>query len=365
VIAIRSLRARLALAFAFAVLATVVLFGSATAVAIYLHDHNERVSYGGSAAEAPGWVGDDLEDAKKLGVQMLLVSPVVVAGAALFGLWLAGRALAPMHEAASRARRALDGQGELRLPVRGLGDEWDELAEVTNELLRAQSQAASQAKAFSANAAHELRTPLTAMLGEVQVALRRERSPAEYRAALAVVEEEARRLARLVEMLLALARTDAGSVDPASIRFDLSRAARLAVDRAIVAHPGADQRIAVRAVPAQAIGDPLLTGRVLDNLLDNALRHGGRGVEIGVESAPGVVRVTVVDDGPGIAPDARPRVFERFSRDGAAGTGFGLGLAIARGLAEAQGGKLWLDEASPRTRFVLELASAPDAGVGA
>jgi len=361
----RTLRGRLAAAFAAAVLGTVLFFGTATAIAILVHDRNERLSFHGDQALAQGWVGDDLEDAKKLGVQMLLVSPVVVAGAALFGLWLAGRALAPMHEAASRARRALDGQGELRLPVRGLGDEWDELAEVTNELLRAQSHAASQAKAFSANAAHELRTPLTAMLGEVQVALRRERSPAEYRAALAVVEEEARRLARLVEMLLALARTDAGSVDPASIRFDLSRAARLAVDRAIVAHPGADQRIAVRAVPAQAIGDPLLTGRVLDNLLDNALRHGGHGVEIGVESAPGVARITVADDGPGIAPDARPRIFERFSRDGAAGTGFGLGLAIARGLAEAQGGKLWLDEASPRTRFVLELASAPDAGVGA
>jgi two-component system heavy metal sensor histidine kinase CusS len=365
VIAMRSLRARLALAFAFAVLATVAIFGTATAFAIYVHDRNERIAYRGDLAEATDWVGDDLEDAKKLGFQMLLMSPIVVAGAALFGLWLAGRALAPMHEAASRARRALDGQGELRLPVRGVGDEWDELAEVTNELLRAQSDAAAQAKAFSANAAHELRTPLTAMLGEVQVALRRERSPAEYRAALAVVEEEARRLAQLVEMLLALARTDAGTLDPASIRFDLARAARLAVDRAIVVHPGADRRIAVRAVPAQALGDPLLTGRVLDNLLDNALRHGGREIEIGLATGPGVARITVSDDGPGIAPDTRVRIFERFSRDGAAGTGFGLGLAIARGLAEAQGGRLWLEEGSPRTRFVLELSSAPDAGATA
>jgi signal transduction histidine kinase len=132
-----------------------------------------------------------------------------------------------------------------------------------------------------------------------------------------------------------------------------------------VAHPGADRRIAVRAAPAQALGDPLLTGRVLDNLLDNALRHGGQAVEIGVEAAPGVVRITVTDDGPGIAPGARARIFERFGRDGAAGTGFGLGLAIARGLAEAQGGRLWLDEASSRTRFVLELAAGSDAGAPA
>jgi signal transduction histidine kinase len=129
-----------------------------------------------------------------------------------------------------------------------------------------------------------------------------------------------------------------------------------------VAHPGADRRVSLRAIPAQALGDPLLTGRVLDNLLDNALRHGGQGVEVGVEAGPGVARITVTDDGPGIAREARARIFERFSRDGEAGTGFGLGLAIARGLAEAQGGRLWLDEASPRTCFVLELASATDAG---
>ena len=356
----RTLRGRLAAAFAAAVFGTVLFFGTATTIAIYAHDRNERITFGGGAAEAQGWVGDDLQDAFKLGVAMLIVSPLAAMGAGLFGLWLAGRALAPMHEAAARARRALNGDGELELPVRGIGDEWDELAEVTNELLRAQAHAESQAKAFSANAAHELRTPLTAMLGEVQVTLRRDRNADEYRAALLVVEEEAQRLGRLVEVLLALARADAGTLNPATIRFDVARAARLAADRAIVAHKGADRRVALRLVPATALGDPLLTGRVFDNLLDNALRHGGEHVEIAVAATPDWVRVTVSDDGPGIPPSIRDRVFERFSREGAPSTGFGLGLAIAQALAEAQGGHLSLDEGAGGARFVVDFPTAPD-----
>ncbi len=359
----RTLRARLAAAFAVAVLGTVVVFTAATTVAIWVHDHNERVSFGGTDAEAKGWVGDDLQDAKKLGIAMLVVSPVAVAIAAVFGLWLATRALAPMHEAAARARRALAGDGELQLPVRGIGDEWDELAQVTNQLLRAQANAAAQAKAFSANAAHELRTPLTAMLGEIQVTLRRDRSSEDYRATLQVVEAEVRRLTRLVEMLLALARADAGTLNPAAIRFDLARAARLAADRAVVAHAGADRRLALRLAPATAHGDPLLTGRVLDNLLDNALRHGGEHVEIALVPAPDLIRVAVSDDGPGVPASIRDRVFERFSREGAPSTGFGLGLSIARALAEAQGGRLTLDEGHRGARFVLELpAAAEDPG---
>jgi len=356
----RTLRGRLAAAFAAAVLGTVLFFGTATAIAIFVHDHNERVSFTGNAAQAKGWVGDDLEDGKKLGIAMLIVSPIAVVVAGLFGFWLAGRALAPMHEAAARARRALRGDGELELPVRGIGDEWDELAQVTNELLRAQAHAAAQAKAFSANAAHELRTPLTAMLGEVQVTLRRDRNADEYRSALLVVEEEARRLGRLVEVLLALARADAGTLNPATIRFDIARAARLAADRAIVAHQGADRRLSLRLAPATALGDPLLTGRVLDNLLDNAFRHGGEHVEIAVTAMPEWVRVTVGDDGPGIPATIRDRVFERFSREGAPSTGFGLGLAIARALAEAQGGHLSLDDGPGGARFVVDFPTAPD-----
>jgi two-component system heavy metal sensor histidine kinase CusS len=356
---LRSIRARLAVAFAAAVFTTVLVFTSATAVAIYLHDREEIRTATEEMKPSSPWVGDDLQDAKKLGVAMLLMSPVAVAGAALLGLLLADRALTPIHEAAKRARRALQGEGALEIPVRGIGDEWDELAEVTNELLRSQALSIERIRDFSANAAHELRTPLAAMLGEVQVTLRRERTPEEYREALRVVDGEATRLARLVEMLLALARADAGTLNPASIRFDLERAVRLARDRAAAAHAGADRRITLKLAPATALGDPLLTGRVLDNLIDNALGHGGVNVEIAVEAEAGLVRVSVTDDGPGVPEGIRSRVFERFTREGAPASGFGLGLAIARGLAQAQHGRLWLDESAAGGRFILELPSTP------
>ena len=358
-ILLRSLRVRLAVAFAVAVFTTVLVFTAATAVAIYLHDREEIRAATEAMGPSSPWVGDDLDDAKKLGVAMLLMSPIAVAGAALLGLLLADRALTPIHEAAQRARKALQGEGALEMPVRGIGDEWDELAEVTNDLLRAQARSIDRIRAFSANAAHELRTPLTAMLGEVQVTLRRERAPDEYQAALRVVEVEAIRLTRLVEMLLALARADAGTLDPASIEFDLERAVRLARERAAAAHPGADRRITLQLTPATAMGDPLLTGRVLDNLIDNALRHGGENVAILVEAGAMLVRVSVTDDGPGVPEGIRSRVFERFTREGAPASGFGLGLAIARGLAEAQSGRLWLDESAAGGRFVFELPSTP------
>jgi two-component system heavy metal sensor histidine kinase CusS len=357
---LRSLRVRLALAFAGGVLVTFLVFSTVTLVAIWFHDRDERLAAGPELAATSPYVGDDFQDAKKVGVTMLLASPFLVAGAALLGLWGAGRALAPMREAAQRARRALRGEGALELPVRGTGDEWDELAAVTNDLLLAQSDSAERIRAFSANAAHELRTPLTAMLGEVQVTLRRARSPEEYQAALRVVEEEAARLGRLVELLLAIARADAGTINPERIRFDLDRAARLARDRAVAAHAGSAARLSLRSAPASALGDPLLTGRVLDNLVENALRHGGANVEIAVEDRGDAVRVTVSDDGPGIPAAFRDRIFDRFTRDETLAPGFGLGLAIARGLAEAQRGRLWLDESAAGARFVLELPTTPE-----
>ncbi len=170
----RSLRARTAAVFAAAVLGTLAIFGAATGAAIYAHDREERLAVGGDPRAAGGWGGDDLEAAKKLGLAMLLATPLAVALAAIVGMVLAGRALAPMSEAARRARESLAGAGPLELPVRGIGDEWDDLAEVTNELLRAQHQRVERLRAFSSSAAHELRTPLTAVLGEVEVARRRE-----------------------------------------------------------------------------------------------------------------------------------------------------------------------------------------------
>ncbi len=353
-ISLRSLRARTALAFMGAVLAANLVFAAAAGLVLYLH---ERAEAQGLAPEDRGSEDDELALLFKVAEAMAMAAPLTVAGAAVLGVWLAGRALAPMREAAARARAASAGSGELELPVRGTGDEWDDLAEVTNLLLGEQGRAVERAKAFSANAAHELRTPLAAMLGEVQVALRRERTPAEYRAVLATVEGDVGRLTALVGALLELARADAAKPRSTPAPFDLAAAARAAADRAL-ASPASRQALVEVHGAAQAAADPVMTGRILDNLLDNALRHGAGKVELHAGSAAGAVTLAVTDEGGGFPQAVRSRLFERFNREAGAEEGFGLGLSIARSLAAAQGGRLWLDEGAGKTRLVLELPGA-------
>jgi len=359
VIRIRTLRARLAIWIALAVAAAGAFHAGAAVIVFLAHERDE--------VEA-GEVQDVArEEAEQRTVMLELAGATAALATALSlsaagaGLWLAGKALAPLREAADRARRARDGAGELLLPVRGTGDEWDGLASVVNELLHDQHRSTERARTFSANAAHELRTPLTAMLGEVQVALRRPRSAEEYRTVLEGVEAEVTRLAAVVEALLTLSRTDSGElrarVEPFDLAAVVAEAARARKLEPAAAPPG----------PAIARGDPLLTRRVIDNLIDNALRHGGKRVEVRVERELDQVAVSVTDDGPGLAPAVRARLFERFNRQPGNAGGYGLGLAIAHALTAAQGGALRLDPTVSGTRFVLALppGGAPAGGAPA
>jgi signal transduction histidine kinase len=353
VIAPRTLRARLALSIALTVLGSMAVFSVTTFGAFYLAERSEAKSHQLAPAAQRAEDEENLAVALKAGGAMAVAVPLAVAAAAALGLWLAGRALAPMREAAARARDARSSELELRLPVTGNGDEWDELAGVMNELLHRHHQSIAREKAFSANAAHELRTPLTALLGEVQVSLRRERTVGEYRASLEAMEAEVARLSSLVDALLTLSRSDSGELRTASVAFDL--AAIAADSRERVRGQGARGAVELAAVATPVRGDPLLTGRILDNLIENALRHGAGTVlvEVGARDAWGFA--SIVDDGPGLPAAIRARLFERFNKSPGAGEGFGLGLAIAHALTAAQGGRLRLEDGAPRTRFVLEL----------
>lgn len=350
---LRTLRARLAAWIALAVMTTAV-FHAGAAVFVFLY-HERVEAQAGLDGTPEGEEAENRAVVLELAGSMAVIAAVAALASAAAGLWLAGKALAPLGEAADRARAAQAGATDLLLPVRGMDDEWDRLAGVVNELLREQQRSTERARSFSANAAHELRTPLTAVLGEVQVALRRERTPEEYRAALTEVEWEISRLGAVVEALLTLARADSGELRVRAETFDLG---------AIAAEAARGERLEPGAVrvqpgtPPLARGDPLLTRRVLDNLIENAVRHGGKEIEVRVARDAEVVRVSVTDDGPGPGPAVRSRLFERFNRDPGAPDGHGLGLAIAHALARAQGGALSLEESAQRTSFVLELPSA-------
>lgn len=358
----RTIRARIALSIAAAVLGSAIAFAAASGGAFYLHGRADALRRHRSPERQAAEDRENLLILLRMAGAVALVLPFAVAGSALVGLWLAGRALAPMREAAARARRARAGSLELTLPMRGIGDEWDELAGIVNELLREQKESMAREKAFSANAAHELRTPLTAMLGELQVTLRRERSGAEYRTALEAVEDGAEHLSSLVDALLTLGRADSGQIRAACVSFDLADAARSAVDRVRRTGPVGCAAIQVDVeADAPVVGDPLLTSRILENLVRNALSHGSAPVSVRIASRGGLGVATVTDHGPGLPPDVRARLFERFNKAAGSGEGFGLGLAIAHSLAVVQRGNLRFDGAAQLTSFALELPIIPAA----
>jgi signal transduction histidine kinase len=237
--------------------------------------------------------------------------------------------------------------------VRGTGDELDRLAETLNGMLARLENTFGSMRRFSADAAHELRTPLTALKGTLEVALRAERTGAEYRAALDSALEEVERLVRLAEDLLLLSRSSAGPESPRA-RVELEGlvldaadvGARLAKDRGVSVRVGA-------VAPLTVLGDAGALRRALLNLVENGVKYtpaSGR-VEIGVAEAGGVAVIAVEDTGPGIDPRDVERIFEPFVRLDAArdreSGGSGLGLAIARSIVVAHRGTLAVERTGP------------------
>jgi signal transduction histidine kinase len=234
-----------------------------------------------------------------------------------------------------------------------------------NALLDRLEQSFEQQRRFMADASHELRTPAAILRTEAEVTLSREhRSEAEYRASARIVQSAARRLSRIVDDLFLLARADSGHL---VVRTENLYLEEVIHDVVRSVRPMADQRavsVGLRNVveaPFRGVSD--LLGRLLLYLLDNAIKYSPSGgtVQIDMGRDDGHYEIAVVDEGPGVPPDARDRIFERFYRVDAArasnGTdGAGLGLAIARRIAEMHGGHLELTDSRPgRTALTLTL----------
>jgi two-component system OmpR family sensor kinase len=299
-------------------------------------------------------------------VQTLAVLvPLAVALAAAGGRLMARTALKPVDDMSQAARRIDAGALARRISVRGTGDELDRLAETLNGMLARLENTFTEMRRFSADAAHELRTPLTALKGTLEVALRAERTGAEYREALASALEEVDRLVRLSEDLLLLSRATAGpespraQVDLESVVLDVAAVgARLAKDRGVIVRVGA-------TAPVGVLGDAGGLRRALLNLVENGVKYtpaGGR-VEVALAVDDGAAVLTVDDTGPGIDPADAARIFEPFVRLDAARAretgGSGLGLAIARSIVVAHRGTLMVQRApSGGARFVLRLPRA-------
>ena len=320
---------------------------------------------------------------------LLWVIPITLLIASAGGYFLARKSLAPVVGMSEKA--ALIGAQNLheRLPVQNPRDELGYLASTFNGLLERLDRSFEQQRRFMADASHELRSPVAIIRGEAEVALSQARQPEEYRESLAIALDEARRLSQIVDDLFTLARADAGQYPLRPRDFyleelagDCVRAARtMAAARGITLNYEPDGEMPIH-------GDEALVRRLAMNLLDNAIKYTPPGGKISVACARsgGEYSFSVRDTGPGIPAEARDKIFERFFRLDPARSaspsancpaihsevatapgsparadraqsatpeerpragledraGAGLGLAIARWIAEAHHGRLTL-----------------------
>jgi signal transduction histidine kinase len=287
---------------------------------------------------------------------------------------LAGRIVARLRRLREAALRMADEGPYVEVEVDRARDEVGDLAR-TFALMQLRLQQQEEARrAFVATASHELRTPLTSLEGMLEMLDEDlQGTPGtdldDARALLDSARAQSRRLARLAADLLDLSRLDA-QVDLRSEPVELAE-----LSRAVIAEfeLGTAERSIVSELddsggPVWALGDPGSVARILRILLDNAVRASPDGAEIKIHTQNGAVAsLSVCDQGPGVTPEERELIFERFKRgrDTAGQAGFGLGLAIGRELAERMGGELELDASfGPGARFTLTLpvARATDSG---
>jgi heavy metal sensor kinase len=316
------------------------------------HAAVHRVSLGGQAClvMAVEPLDEVVADLAVLRRVLFLALPLLIGLAGVGGYWLTSRNLAPLAWMAEQARRITHSNLETRLEIGAAAEELAVLAASFNELLSRLDQSFGHMRRFVADASHELRTPISIIRGEADVALSHDRSAAEYKQALAIILDESRRLSRLVDDLLNLARADAGRVKLQVQEFYLNdllaeccRSAQgLAGARRIALECRCREDVAFR-------GDEELVRRMVMNLIDNAIRYTPEGgsVTAALEADGAGVTIRIADTGAGIAPEAQAHVFERFYRGDKARSrqdgGFGLGLAIVKWIAESHNGAVALE----------------------
>jgi heavy metal sensor kinase len=264
--------------------------------------------------------------------------------------WLSGFALAPLSRMAVAAGQIDVATLDRRVPVRGVGDELDRVGVAFNDSLQRLGHAVAEMRQFSAALAHELRTPLAALRGGIELAMSPAATDTSRRDALASAVEEIDRLTRLIDQILTLARAESGQIHLAFVPVDLTALAAAIVEQI---EPLADAGgVSVRCEPAPPVvvdGDAGWLGRLLLNLLGNAIRFtdAGGSIVVRVSRRGDHATVEVRDTGIGLAPDDADRVFERFYRADPARSsradGAGLGLSLVKWIASEHGGTVAVD----------------------
>jgi signal transduction histidine kinase len=282
-------------------------------------------------------------DALRILFPSLIVAGIVAAGFALIVAGLLSRTITrPLRELVAVARRFARGEYRARVPVTG-PSEVAELGGAFNDMAGEIERARGSEQAFLADISHELRTPLTSIQGFAQAIAEGEATGAAITPAANIIQRESRRLMRMVEGLLQVARLQSGTQELASERVEPS--ALLATARAALEPQAQEAGVTFRFAESPDLpavrGDPDRLAQLFLNLLDNAVKHSPKGGTVAVEAMrdDGHALVRVRDEGSGLPQGADKRLFRRFYRgENAHRDGAGLGLAIAQAIAEAHGG---------------------------
>jgi two-component system, OmpR family, heavy metal sensor histidine kinase CusS len=272
--------------------------------------------------------------------------PVVIALGCIGGAWLSRRALKPVQDVTNAALAISIENLSGRLPVPATGDEIARLAAVLNSMLARLEAAVTTLSQFAGDASHELRTPLAVIRTTAELALRRERAPEAYRTALQEVASESARMTQLIDDLLALARSDAGTVDMPRAAIDVREVLMEVSEKMANLANAAGIRVitALGDRPAIISGNRQALHRLFMVLLDNALKysHAGGDVVLSVTRGEGLISAGVEDFGNGIGESELPHIFKRFYQadPSRSAGGHGLGLSLAQSIAQAHGAEI-------------------------
>jgi signal transduction histidine kinase len=292
-------------------------------------------------------------------VASIVLSLIVLVVVALVTRGILAHALRPVSDMTASARawsnRDLDERFGFGRPY----DELTELAATLDQLLDRNAAALRREQRLTAEISHELRTPLARIAAEAELALRRTRSDEEYRAALDVVEQNARTMARIIDTLLAAARAGAEATHESASALEAAERATGAATEVARAH-GIELAIEPTCRDALVAANLELTTQILQPVVDNACRHARTRATIGIDQADRTVVFTIGDDGEGVSADDTQRIFVPGVRGPRAmdGSGAGLGLALARRLAESVGGTVEAS-AGPTGAFTVRIPARP------